>query len=161
MNKILKFFTLSVCLICALCSCNKKETPVEPSTVAQTLASAFEAKISSDETISTLDLAQYLIENEIIQFSGAVMPVEPGYLNGFTQEVTDFKEAALFAPMIGAIPFIGYIFKVDTNPEAFIQSLKEKADLRWNVCTQADEMVAVSYADTVFFVMSPISFEVE
>ena len=69
----------------------------------------------------------------------------------------------MFAPMIGTIPFIGYVFTLSDASQAssLIATLKANADLRWNICTSADEMVAGSSGNKVFFVMSPISFEEE
>lgn len=153
--------TVSLCLIFTLFSCNKTQKNQEPSTVAQALAMDFESKVSSNAQMNCEALADYLLQNEVCSFSGMTLPVQEGFLNGFTSEVTGFSEAAMFSPMIGAIPFVAYVFQVESNQDAFIQTLKEKADLRWNVCTQADEMVAVSKGNKVFFVMAPISFEVE
>ena len=44
--------------------------------------------------------------------------------------------------------------RIDTN-------LKENADLRWNICTEADEMEAAVFDHYVFFVMSPKNFDQE
>ena len=92
----------------------------------------------------------------------AVMPVEEGWLNGFGDaEITGFKEGAMFGPMIGTIPFVGYVFELkdETDVNQFISILKSNADLRWNVCTEADEMAVCSVDKKVFFVMCPKYFE--
>ena len=60
--------------------------------------------------------------------------------------------------MIGTIPFVAYIFEVD-NPKEFASTLKEQANLRWNICTEADEMQTSIVDNYVFFVMSPSNFE--
>ena len=39
--------------------------------------------------------------------------------------------------------------------------LKANANLRWNICTTADEMVAGSVGNKVFFVMCPTEFTEE
>ena len=40
-----------------------------------------------------------------------------------------------------------------------IENLEKNADKRWNICTEADEMVVSAEGNTVFFVMSPSKFE--
>lgn len=157
MKKILLALLFASALL--VTGCNKKTTA--NSSIAQTLSADFTSKVSANSNISMDELAEKLISNKIIPFAGASMSVEPGFLNGFTSEVTGFSEGALFGPMIGSIPFIGYVFKVDGNPEQFIKTLKEKADLRWNICTQADEMVSTNVGNTVFFVMAPLNFDEE
>ena len=85
--------------------------------------------------------------------------VEPGFLQGFSEEVDGFKSGAVFSPYIGTIPYIGYVFEVEDDVDGFAEQLKSKANLSWNVCTQADEMVCETYKDRVFFVMAPLSFD--
>ena len=47
----------------------------------------------------------------------------------------------------------------DADVDGFMNSLKENANLRWNVCTAADEMTVTNVGNTVFFLMAPLSFE--
>ncbi|MBQ3054692.1 MAG: hypothetical protein IJC88_01155 [Oscillospiraceae bacterium] len=133
------------------------ETPAK--SPAQTLRADFRSRVSSTKDPEAL--ASALIGNSIIPFMGASMPVEPGFLNGFDNEISGFSKGAMFGPAIGTIPFIGYIFEVDANTDvsAFIQTLKDNANLRWNICTSADEMVVDSVGNTVFFLMAPAAFE--
>ena len=139
----------------------EKETNEEQKkeTVANTLMSEFKSIAKSKNAES---IANQLIANKIIPFMPAVMPVEEGWLNGFGDaEITGFKEGAMFGPMIGTIPFIGYVFELkdETDVNQFISTLKSNADLRWNICTEADEMVVCSVDKKVFFVMCPKYFE--
>ena len=139
----------------------EKETNEEQKkeTVANTLMSDFKSIAKSQNAES---IANQLIANKIIPFMPAVMPVEEGWLNGFGDaEITGFKEGAMFGPMIGTIPFIGYVFELkdETDVNQFISILKSNADLRWNVCTEADEMAVCSVDKKVFFVMCPKYFE--
>ena len=130
-----------------------------PKTVGYTLLADFKAKAPS---MGVQALAEALISNPAIAFMGGASPVSEGLLSGFgNAEITGFKEGAMFAPMIGSIPFVGYVFELDdaANAPAFISTLKSNADLRWNVCVEADEMVTGSVGSKVFFVMSPFSFE--
>lgn len=138
----------------------EKPADTAPKTVGATLLADFKGKASSGNALS---IAEGILTNSIIPFPGATMPVEPGFLNGFDNEITGFDEGVMFGPMIGTIPFIGYVFTVnDTqNISSFIATLKENANLRWNICTEADEMVTGSVGNKVFFVMCPKVFEEE
>ena len=80
--------------------------------------------------------------------------------SGFNEEIHGFSKGAMFGPMIGTIPFIGYIFEVDANTDVaeFVNTLKTNANLRWNICTEADEMAVEAVGNLVFFVMAPAEF---
>ena len=111
-----------------------------------------------------LSIAEALCANSVVPYSLAAMEVEPGLLQGFDNaEIKGFKEGAVFMPMIGTHPFIGYVFVLEdgADTQSFISNLKSNANLRWNICTTADEMVAGSVGNKVFFVMCPSSFEQE
>ena len=134
--------------------------PEATQSVGNTLLADFKSKAGSHS--GAVSLAEALLANPVIKFGGGAMPVEPGFLTGFDNaEIKGFKEGAMFAPMIGTIPFVGYVFILEdgTNASDFISTLKSSANLRWNVCTSADEMVAGSSGNKVFFVMSPKTFE--
>ena len=140
---------------------DKVEEPEEVLTVAQQLNAMFQEKAATSTDV--VSLAKELVSHEIIPFMGDAMPVEPGFLNGFGEnEIMGFKEGAMFAPMIGTIPFVGYVFEVDdteTTVEDFKTMLKNEANLRWNICTEAEEMFVESLDNTVLFIMSPLAFE--
>lgn len=132
----------------------------EDATVGTTLYNAFKA----DSTGTAEEIANRIITNEIIQFMGGAVVIEEGFLTGFGEtEIKGFKEGAMFAPMIGTIPFVGYIFKLEdgADVEAFKTTLKDNANLRWNICTAAEEMIVESKDNTVFFLMCPSTFEQE
>ena len=67
----------------------------------------------------------------------------------------------MFAPMIGTIPFVGYVFTLDESADvdAFMQVLRDNADPRWNICTEAEETVIENADNMVFFAMCPAQFE--
>ena len=139
-----------------------KEPVQTEDTVANVLLKDFEEKAKS--TVVALDIAKELVSNDIISFNGDAINVEPGLLTGFGEtEIKGFSDGAMFLPMIGTIPFVGYVFVLeeDTDVEEFKKNLMEAADLRWNICTEADEKVISSVDNKVFFVMSPLSFEEE
>lgn len=131
---------------------------IENGSPAEVLMAAFNS--ISDK--SAEEIANELAVNEVLPFEGVVMPVEPGYLNGFTEEVTGFAEGYTFAPMIGSIPFVGYVFQLEDGADAaaFVKTLTDLHDLRWNICTQADQMICeAGENNNVFFVMSPANFD--
>lgn len=129
-------------------------------TTGEILLADFQALMAENADMSAEELAEKIISNAIIEFAPGTMPVEEGLLTGFgNAEITGFEEAAMFAPMISTIPFVGYIFELDADAdvEAFKTTLSENANLRWNVCTEAEEMVVESVDHTVFFLMCPKS----
>lgn len=135
--------------------------PQEPSpnaTVGQKLLTRFK-QVATNR--SPEEIAQLMIEGDALPFMAGAMPVEEGFLNGFNEEVKGFSEGAMFAPMIGTIPFVGYVFKLPAGADvnAFINGLKANGNLRWNICTSAEEMVTGNVGQTVFFVMCPAQFE--
>ncbi len=139
------------------------ETQPAPSddTVGNILYADFEARAKNGNE-SAYALAEKLIANEIIPFMGGATEVEPGLLAGFgNTEITGFKSGASFGPMMGSIAFIGYIFELENGADAsaFIAKLRSNADLRWNVCVSADQMVSGYIGNKVFFVMCPKHFE--
>ena len=138
----------------------KVENTPAPTTLGNTLLADFKKKASAG--MDTLAIAEGLMQNEAILFSGGAMPIEEGYLSGFDNaEIKGFKSGAMFAPMIGSIAFVGYVFELEDGADAgaFISTLKGNANPRWNICVAADEMVTGSVGNKVFFVMCPTSLE--
>lgn len=134
----------------------------EGETLGQTLLSNFKDMMNEDDSISVQAAADAILTNPAVLFSGSSVPVEPGLLTGFgNTEITGFKEAAMFAPNISTIAFVGYIFELDenTDSEEFKQTLADNADPRWNICTEAEETVIGQVDNKVFFLMSPKSLE--
>lgn len=129
-------------------------------TVGQTLLADFKARAAKGG--SAQSIADGIMTNSIIQFMGGTVPVEPGYLTGFDNaEIKGFKEGVMFAPGIGTIPFVGYVFTLEdgVNVAEFAKTLKSNANPRWNICTTADETVVDYSGNKVFFLMCPSTFE--
>lgn len=155
MKKLLAL-CLAVIMMVSVVACGGKEE--EPTTVGGILLADFKADASG----SAQEIADHLITNEIIPFAGGAVPVEPGFLVGFDNaEITGFKEGVMFAPMMGTIPFVGYIFELEdgADVDGFKQTLEDSANLRWNICTEAEELTVDSEGNKVFFLMSPMNFE--
>ena len=174
-----KLFSILIAatLLLSLCACGSsapaateppvQETPTPsaaPSaspageSMGQALLKDFSDRVNAEPELGAEELAKALLENPVIEFAGDALPVEPGLLTGFgNAEITGFAQGAMFAPMISTIPFVGYVFVLDegADAEAFVQTLKDNADPRWNICTEADETIAEHVGNTVFFVMCP------
>lgn len=160
-------FVFIMCILlsasaCLLTGCNNsevKEKGQEEKTIATTLVKQFESEAKNEKDIEKI--AKKISENEAIEISVDVSKINEGdYISGFQKEIKDFKNAYAIRPMIGTIPFVAYIFEVE-NASEFAEELKANADLRWNICTEADEMRAAVSDNYVFFIMSPKNFEQE
>ena len=165
MKKIITTILIAA-MMCALTACGSQggngAGGAVPETVGQALLQDFEDRVAKNADIDTDELANALLQNEWIKFSGAVMEVEEGLLTGFgNAEIRGFDDGEMFAPMVGTIPFIGYVFELEdgVNADTFMQTLKDNADPRWNICTEAEETTVGSKGDKVLFVMSPKVFE--
>jgi hypothetical protein len=126
-------------------------------TVGEILLSVFKNKNTEDAQA----IVDFIQENHL-PFMGANMEVEPGLLSGFDNyEVTGFEKGIMFGPAMGTIPFVGYIFELadGADVEAFKTGLKDNANLRWNICTEAEELTVDNVGNKVFFLMSPKAFE--
>ena len=135
-------------------------TPETASTLGKTLLLDFKAKAGAG--MGAQEIAEALLTNPAIKFGGGAMPVEEGLLSGFDNaEIKGFKSGVMFAPMIGSIPFVGYIFELENAADVagFISTLEKNANRRWNICVEADEMVTGSAGNKVFFVMCPSTLE--
>ena len=131
---------------------------------ADTVGSILLEEFMANPEGTAQEIADRFVASENIPFMGVAAEVEPGLLAGFDNaEITGFEEGAMFCPMMSTIPFIGYVFKLadDADVETFKQTLQENANLRWNICTEAEELVVGSEGNTVFFLMCPTSFETE
>ncbi len=137
------------------------EGEVSGASVGQTLLAEFNAIMAEDASLDAYTIAEKLISHESIQFMGGAMEVEPGFMSGFDNfEVTGFDKGAMFGPMMGSIAFVGYIFELpaDADVDAFMTSLKDNANPRWQICVEAEETIVEASGNKVFFLMSPMSF---
>ena len=151
---------LAAVLLLSLAACGQQET--EPDTLGQSLLQAFQTAYEADPQADLATLAQGLLTQETVGFQGTTAPVEPGTLMGFgNTPIEGFSQGVMFAPVIGTIPFLGYLFRLEegTDGAAFVDTLQSAGDLRWNICTQADEMVVHQEGDVVFFLMCPYTLE--
>lgn len=185
MKKIITFFMVAL-MVMSMTACNNDEnstsnensTSIETSTnenstndnstnsdvssEATTVGEKLLADFKADSTGTAQEIADRLLTNEVIQFMGGATPVEEGLLSGFDNaEIKGFKEGVMFAPMMSSIAFVGYIFELpeDADVDEFKTTLKDSANLRWNICVEAEELIVESEGNKVFFLMCPKSFE--
>ena len=98
-------------------------------------------------------------------FMGGVVPVDSSFefYNGFGEEFVmgEYKSGAMFGPMMGSIAYIGYIFELEegADVEAFVKNLTDNCNPRWQICVTADQTVAGSVGNKVFFLMCPATYE--
>ena len=143
-------FLLSFAILFSLVACGGEKQDA-PKTLGEAMRQVF--RENSDMTAE--EIADAALSREEIEFMGSTAPVTEGELAGFKSEISGFDRAVMFAPNIGTIPFIGYVFEVSQNAESFAETLKANADPRWNICTEAEETVVETENGKVFFVMGP------
>ena len=169
MKKVIAI-VLALVAVIGLVACaagNNEETTVEETTaadmtVAATFAAAFKAEAAKEDA-TTNTIATALSANEAVAFMPMVQDMEAdAWLAGFDAEtMTGYEACTAFMPMIGTIPFVSYVFELaaDADVDAFVATLEENANLRWNICTAAEEMLVETEGNFVFFIMAPLSFE--
>ena len=161
MKNLFKLLLCGLLSVTVLAGCSNNTNTDTPSTVGGMMYQQF-TEVAEGKT--ALEIAEALATSETLPFMGGALEIEPGFLSGFDNyEVTGFSKGAMFAPMMGTIPFVGYIFELEegADVEAFKTSLKDNANLRWNICTEAEEMTVENKGNMVFFLMSPTEFETE
>ncbi len=130
-------------------------------TVGSTLWNAFLEGMKANEETTPEEMVNTLSTNPVIQFMPMAMPVEAGFLAGFSAEITGFEKGAVYMPMMGSIAFAGYVFELaeDADVNAFIKTLNDNCDPRWNICVEADYIYSGAYNNTVFFLMYQSSLD--
>lgn len=161
MKRIISIILVFV-MIFALAACGKEEA-AEPATLGQELYRSFTVQVNSGVKDAQGIVDVLLSEGKLPFEGGMSAEMEEGFLMGFSADIEGFEKAVMFGPMIGAIPFVGYVFELASADEceAFCAKLLENADPRWNICTEADETVCGSAENLVFFVMCSNQTEAE
>lgn len=154
MKKIIAVLMV-VALTCGIVGCgaqNSGTSTVTPEINTDTLGGKYLAAFSESSSDDPSEIAEELIEKEIFEASLIQIDVVPGYLDGFREDITGFSNGVRFSPMIGSIPFVGYILEAD-DPDALLKKLQDCSDPAWNICTMADETVSMVKGNLVFFLM--------
>ena len=135
-----KLMTTLLCLL-LLASCGTKQDDIpETSSEGTKQLKVFEKASESESDIFKIGEALTKTDPEL---SLEMAEVEPGWLNGFSEDVTGFTKGVVVAPIIGSIPYVAYVF----------EELDEKHNMRWNICTEADEKVSAIKGNLVFYIM--------
>lgn len=128
------------------------ETLSEDATLGEKLVYTFKKEAAENKDVAAL--AEILAKEENSGYDCMTMACEEGFLNGFSAEVKGFTKGEVFSPVIGSIPFVGYVFETD-DADALVKTLEDLADPRWNICTEAAETVTAVSDNLVFFAMCP------
>ncbi len=156
---------LTMALVFSLFACNKADSSDantgsnenvedngEEEIEVNSVGTAYQSVFAASDKATAAEAVEELLTVTAANTELVSMEVQEGYLNGFTGEVTGFSSGVMFSPMIGSIPFVGYVFESD-DPDALLDTLTDLADPAWNVCTQADETVSYIRDNLVFFLM--------
>lgn len=136
----------------------EETTEAVDASTADILFAHFKDALDKNAQATDVELGKEILSDELLaDMQGDAVEVEEGDLMGFNAPIKGFKSGAMYAPMISTIPFMGYVFTLNDAADAdeFVKTLKENANLRWNICTEADEMKVEVVGDRVFFVMCP------
>lgn len=157
MKRIGKLLCVITIMLSALLSvgCNKEEEVVA-NTVATKLVASFNEIIEDEKDLK--EIASKISKHDSLKITVDVVEAEEGFLDGFDDEIKGFKKAYAIKPIIGTQPFVAYVFESD-NAKELETTLKEKANKRWNICVEAEELETSVKDNYVFLVMSPKSFE--
>ncbi|MGN1095136.1 MAG: hypothetical protein ACI4QR_01975 [Eubacteriales bacterium] len=160
MKKIIALVLAAIMMVAFVaCGKNNNDTTTAPNTTTdnnKTTATEATTEAPVVPAASLEDIANAIIACEALsQMRLVTTPMEEGYMPGFDEDITGFEEAYNFGPMIGSIPFVGYIFRVSdaSAAQSFLDSIKAKSNPRWNICTSADTTVTEVKGNLVLFVM--------
>ena len=139
---------------------NDEGSSIPENTTGAALYNSFVAALEANNNATALELAETLAYNSGLPFMPGASEIGVGaeYFAGFDNyTITGYKSASTFGPMVGSIPFIGYIFELadDTNADDFVKALKDNCNPAWNICVEADQVVAEIVGNKVFFLMCP------
>ncbi len=135
------------------------EPTLEDNTMGKNIWNLFLSTLEENADKTPEELANLMCANlEVIPYGCMGMTIEEGLLTGFNNyEVEGFESGAVFMPMIGTTPFVGYVFTLaeGADASAFLKNLTDNCNMRWNICTSAEQVVAGAKDNTVIFVMCP------
>lgn len=133
---------------------------VEENTTGAKLWAEFQQAVTQNNSATPQELATTLVESMADTFFGEATQLEKNaeFFTGFDNyRITGYKDGAVYMPMMGSIAFVGYVFEVEdgTDPAAFLKNLTDNCNTRWNICVEADQVVAGAIGNRVFFLMCP------
>lgn len=177
MKRALTFMLAILMVLLTGCSCSREPGPTEPTKPAQTAVltpqveentigakqwAEFQQVVTQNQNATTQEIAAVLAESMADQFFGEATQLEENaeFFAGFDNyRITGYRNGAVYMPMIGSIAFVGYVFELEdgTDPAAFLKSLTDNCNPRWNICVAAEQVVAGAIGNKVLFLMCPKS----
>ena len=157
---------LALVLVLALAACGGSgdgsgAPSVEKDSLGAALWNEFEAYVTAHPEATVQEISDILAHSSALPYPMSSSAVDPSYLPGFAGEYqpAGYREAYAFGPDTTAVAFQGYIFQVEegADAQALADALEENADLAWNICMAADQVVVGTVGDLVFFLMCPMS----
>lgn len=166
---------LCIAMLISMVACKKDPAPIESSKVESSKVESSKVEESSDvidESTMGGKIIAYFKKNsdsytdsataieslsncEAIDYATIITEINPGdYMPGFSDEVKGFTKGQLLAPMIGSVPLVVYVFETD-DISGLEDELTDKADTRWNICTEAKETILTNNDNVVLFAMLP------
>ena len=159
MKKYLSVFLAAVMALSLFAGCGSKaETPATTETTAAT-----EAAVSVEGTME--ELLNKIVEERPVEFMAGVMPIdltdtsEEGLWaiqsNTGLTDASQITEAAVFAPMIGSMPFSMVMVRVapEVGTKTVAEEMKAGIDPRKWVCVEANDVLVAGYGDVVMHIM--------
>lgn len=150
MKKILALM-LAMILVISVVACGKNnDTTTTPTETTDSTNEVVNPNVSAEDIMKAISEI-----DDLKEFSMMMDKAEEGYLRGFNEEIKGFKNGYTMGPIIGTIPFVGYVFQTEDNEsaKALLETLKSKANMRWNICTEADTMITDVKGNFVLFFM--------
>ena len=137
---------------------------VEENTIGAKQWAEFQQTVTENANATPEESAAALAESTADLFFGTASPLEENaeFFAGFDNyRITGYRSGAVYMPMIGSIPFIGYVFALEdgTDPAAFLKSLTDNCNPKWNICVEAEQVVAGAIGNRAFFLMCPKSMD--
>ena len=137
---------------------------VEENTLGATQWASFQQAITVNQDATAKELADALVQSTSELFAGMAETIEKEaeYFAGFDNyRITGYKTAAVYMPMIGSIPFVGYVFELEDGADAatFLKNLTDNCNPKWNICVEAEQTVAGAIGNKAFFLMCPKTME--
>ena len=137
---------------------------VEENTIGAKQWAEFQQAVTENNNATPEEIATKLAESTADLFFGTSSPLEENaeFFAGFDNyRITGYRSGAVYMPMIGSIPFVGYVFELEdgTDPAAFLKSLTDNCNPKWNICVEADQVVAGAIGNRAFFLMCPKSMD--
>ncbi len=162
---------LAAVLLLTVCGCTKKPAPnpsggslltpqVEENTLGAKQWAEFQQAVTQMPDAAPREIAAALAESLSDLFFAEATELEKDaeFFAGFgNYRITGYRDGAVYMPMIGSIAFIGYVFELEagSDPAAFIKKLTDNCNPRWNICVEAEQVVAGAIGNRVFFLMCP------